>query len=851
MKVFVSSTFVDLADHRKAVDDTLSRLSAQFRGMEYFGARPYEPKKVCFDEIARCEVFIGIYAHRYGWIPPGDISSITEQEFDEARRRGMPCYCYVVDPNHPWNPKAIEYPALDKVKRLHEKIGTLVRSHFTTPDNLAKLVSTDLVAALTGRDANRTPEELIRHLRTCLTHEIATSVGTKYIRDLYVDRRLDRALQLRLAQSDRVSTSLNQVRDLIGKLRKAEKALAKKLAATSVELTEFDAFAEPTRRQLRKFASLPPGDPQLNYPCHDLNDLLAAIRNHVSTLERLHGTLVGKLPSGVHELRLFSSALQSTTTATQEAVNSLRPVYLIVDRAGGGKTNLLCHLAETFSETMPTFFIAARSIPSATDEHLVRYLGSVYPTSPDPIADAVASVAVKGHCVVVIDGINEHPDPRSLNAALKAFVRRYYNQPVKFVVSCRDIYWRYFEDDWWRSHGAFVSRDALYQFTSVEYDRALRLYLGAFDIEAAPTGEAQRQLRHPLLLRFFCEAYRGTPAAPTRLGSVSQLRLLDLFDAYCERKFEQVRARLGLIDSDEIFQYVKMLALFMLHRRSRLISTEAVAQSARAQFGERSIRTPDSRYVQILDEDILIEERPLGDLNETVVSFVYDEFMEYIIARALWSDHVKGRADVVGSVVAKSEELLSVRSEFISVVGVILYLGEMLARISASYLLDYLAALRHRGHPQLVCELAVRIAATRPRDDVFELIADMYERGTRKARHVAWQALELMAGAHWNAATALLTDTTSQLSIPAERALRLIRKSADHLNADEQLEALHLVRRMSARELPRIRGMSAQDLGAAVNTARILYERNVSRWAAAASAAAKAAVDEIQRQKRV
>jgi hypothetical protein len=46
----------------------------------------------------------------------------------------------------------------------------------------------------------------------------------------------------------------------------------------------------------------------------------------------------------------------------EKLVVGLRPVYLIVDRAGGGKTNLLCHIADEFGGTVACMFVAAKSI---------------------------------------------------------------------------------------------------------------------------------------------------------------------------------------------------------------------------------------------------------------------------------------------------------------------------------------------------------------------------------------------------------------------------------------------------------------------------------------------------------
>jgi len=68
MKVFISSTYDDLKDHRKAAHDELERLGLHVIWMEAFGARPMESTEACLKEIEECDLFVGIYAHRYGYI---------------------------------------------------------------------------------------------------------------------------------------------------------------------------------------------------------------------------------------------------------------------------------------------------------------------------------------------------------------------------------------------------------------------------------------------------------------------------------------------------------------------------------------------------------------------------------------------------------------------------------------------------------------------------------------------------------------------------------------------------------------------------------------------------------------
>lgn len=144
--VFISSTSRDLLDHRAAVAKSL--LDAGFHpiDMANFMARPDGATTACLEEVAEADLFVGIYAWRYGYIPPGAGVSITEQEFIEAERLKKPCFIFMVDENHPW-PEEYKEGGIgarllrDFKARLDSK---LVRTTFTTPQDLAAKVLASL-----------------------------------------------------------------------------------------------------------------------------------------------------------------------------------------------------------------------------------------------------------------------------------------------------------------------------------------------------------------------------------------------------------------------------------------------------------------------------------------------------------------------------------------------------------------------------------------------------------------------------------------------------------------------------------------------------------------------------------
>src|SRR3954453_12728367 len=108
-RVFVSSTAVDLGLHREAVRAGIQQLGARDVSMENFGARDERPKEECLRLIRdECDAFVGIYAHRYGFVPESDTVSITEAEYNEATASDRPRLIYLVNESAPWPPPHID-----------------------------------------------------------------------------------------------------------------------------------------------------------------------------------------------------------------------------------------------------------------------------------------------------------------------------------------------------------------------------------------------------------------------------------------------------------------------------------------------------------------------------------------------------------------------------------------------------------------------------------------------------------------------------------------------------------------------------------------------------------------------
>ncbi len=145
-RIYVSSTYRDLTDYREEVYRTLRKMNHDAVAMEDYVATDERPLHRCLSDVDACDVYVGIFARRYGYRPPeGNPGqrSITELEYRRAARRGKPCLVFLLDPKAPWleeqTDNGAEKTRIDDLRRELEK-DRLV-SYFQSADELAKLVS--------------------------------------------------------------------------------------------------------------------------------------------------------------------------------------------------------------------------------------------------------------------------------------------------------------------------------------------------------------------------------------------------------------------------------------------------------------------------------------------------------------------------------------------------------------------------------------------------------------------------------------------------------------------------------------------------------------------------------------
>ncbi|HEY6345757.1 MAG TPA: DUF4062 domain-containing protein [Bryobacteraceae bacterium] len=143
-KVYISSTFEDLLKYRSALYSALRKMAYDVQAMEDYVARDDRLVHRCLADVAACDFYIGIFAQRYGWIPPEDNPSqlsITELECRRAREANKTCLLFLLDPKAAWPQMFTDSEtggghAGADIQRLRTEFSNYSHGLFGTPEEL-------------------------------------------------------------------------------------------------------------------------------------------------------------------------------------------------------------------------------------------------------------------------------------------------------------------------------------------------------------------------------------------------------------------------------------------------------------------------------------------------------------------------------------------------------------------------------------------------------------------------------------------------------------------------------------------------------------------------------------------
>src|SRR5262249_43091038 len=155
----VSSTARDLPRHRDQVMSACLQQNLFPKMMEHLPASDGNAISESLRMVDEADLYVGVIAFRYGYVPKGRKISITEMEYERAGKRGIPRLMFLMNDDHPLRAADVETgPGAEKVRAFRQRIGEdRVIAMFTSPEDLRALV----VQALSEFRATPVREELV------------------------------------------------------------------------------------------------------------------------------------------------------------------------------------------------------------------------------------------------------------------------------------------------------------------------------------------------------------------------------------------------------------------------------------------------------------------------------------------------------------------------------------------------------------------------------------------------------------------------------------------------------------------------------------------------------------------
>jgi hypothetical protein len=388
--------------------------------------------------------------------------------------------------------------------------------------------------------------------------------------------------------------------------------------------------------------------------------------------------------------------------------------FLVIGKAGAGKTTALSHLA-LHKTSGPALFIRG-GIDDYSKEGVFKLIEMVLvdpAAAPGTAARTVKELlealrATGQQLVIFIDAINEteFEKIKERRDQLQLLLEHINDLPVRLVVSCRDVFWTYFThpqgrqgvDFWWQ-----YVYDPTYQprlsaeITRLEkeleehlkranrppdkdevekpsedirkqaiqrtehYPSALigdftsdelKLALGRYHLTADDNTQLRSHLQHPLLLQLCSEIL-----AENKLDQTATLSLESILRRYVEIKLRAVQAALHDYNTSAADHFLQTLTHHM--RQARYGKIDLV------KFDELigTDRDLQALSTYLLNEGIILEHK-----SERLVGFQFDTLFEYMLGREIANDFdaIRGQPSAFDQAV---RHLIDEAEQFESMVG--------------------------------------------------------------------------------------------------------------------------------------------------------------------------------------
>ncbi len=140
--IIVSSTIFDLPDHRKFILDACLRQGFHPLMMEHLSAGTNDAVHESMQLVEKADIYLGVFGHRYGYVPPGYDISITEIEYLYAKETNKIRLIFLMGDQHPITIKEVEGGVgAEKLRQLKSRLKIeQVVEYFNSVEELRTLI---------------------------------------------------------------------------------------------------------------------------------------------------------------------------------------------------------------------------------------------------------------------------------------------------------------------------------------------------------------------------------------------------------------------------------------------------------------------------------------------------------------------------------------------------------------------------------------------------------------------------------------------------------------------------------------------------------------------------------------
>jgi hypothetical protein len=321
-------------------------------------------------------------------------------------------------------------------------------------------------------------------------------------------------------------------------------------------------------------------------------------------------------------------------------------VLAIVSKAGQGKTNFVCNLAEhcLAKRGIPCAYFTGKELCTVGRKQLQGFLarsvyGEGYPGNFEDLLDDIDREARRQGTagIILIDAINEHPDLLVFSQEIEELIEKCLRHPrIRVILTCRSEYFDARFGNLKKSSFAdrlVIQREIQQRMAKEHRRRMVQGYFHFFNLDVPwMTDHARRQFgEDPFLLRMFCEAY-GNPAAERvrKMGRLRNIRRDALFREYFKQKLGALKESAGqktgfLLGNSHPYQEVIRKAIRWM------VDNGKYADVPLTFFKQKELGILSG----LVDEDILVRRdlTPDSVIGSTeVLNFTFDACRDFLLS---------------------------------------------------------------------------------------------------------------------------------------------------------------------------------------------------------------------------